>query len=186
MSKCKGFTLVELMVSISILAISLSIAIPNLSVFIVKLRVDNEISELFRLLLSARNAAINANQNVTVCPLNDASQCNTDWQGQISVFIDTNNNKILDIANNEFVIRSKANIKSGDLLVYGKKRDSIIYQPTGRLSGLSNGTFRYCPQEHSSLSRGIIIAQSGRLYASSDLNNNGIDENRSSVEIKCD
>ncbi|MCI2283147.1 prepilin-type N-terminal cleavage/methylation domain-containing protein [Colwellia sp. MSW7] len=65
----QGFTLIEIMVAISIVAIMTTIALPSLNTFIVKMRVDNEISELQRLLLTARNLAINTGKNTTVCPL---------------------------------------------------------------------------------------------------------------------
>jgi len=183
-SKINGFTLIELMISVSITSILVAIAIPNYNDFIVKMRVDNEISQLHRMLLITRNTAINSGQRTIICPLDNALKCTTQWQNELSIFIDVNDNKEFD--NNEKIISMKASINSNDKLVYGKGRTKITFKPTGQLSGLANGTFRYCPISYKKYSRGIIVARSGRLYQSSDIDNDGIDENRGNKEISCD
>ena len=81
----KGFSLIELMVAIAVAAILSAIALPRLNVFLIQMRVDNEVSELQRLLLTARNMAINTGKNTTVCPLSGTS-CTTNWHNEISVF----------------------------------------------------------------------------------------------------
>ena len=179
----KGLTLIELMVSVSITSILAAIAVPNFNDFIVKMRVDNEISTLYRMLLITRNSAINSGQRTILCPLDNNAQCTGNWQGTLSVFTDVNNNKQLDA--NEKIIKIKKAITKGDELIYGKGRIRVTFQPTGQLSGLANGTFRYCPKDFENYSRGIVVARSGRLYQSSDIDNDGIDENRGYKEISC-
>lgn len=180
----KGFTLMELMVSLSVTSVLAAIAIPNFNDFIIKMRVDNEISQLHRMLLLTRNTAINSGQNVILCPLNKSLQCTTQWQKELSAFTDVNNNKVFD--NNEKVIKIREAITIGDELVYGKGRTQVTFKPTGQLSGLANGTFRYCPKTHKNNSRGIVVARSGRIYQSSDLDHDGIDENRGGKQIHCE
>jgi Tfp pilus assembly protein FimT len=148
------------------------------------MRVDNEISTLHRMLNMTRNAAINSGQKAIICPLDVSFQCTDQWQNELSVFIDVNDNKKFDT--NEKVIRIRAEINASDRLIYGKSRNKITFKPTGQLSGLANGTFRYCPLNHEEHSRGIVVARSGRLYQSSDIDNDGIDENRGNKEINCD
>lgn len=181
----KGFTLIELLITTSILAILISVAHQNLANFVIDFRVNNEITKLHRLLLVARNFSINHQQNVTLCPLNEQLECDTQWQNPISIFIDRNNNNCLDQQSDETIIQFKNKIKSGDLLLYGKNRKKIIYKPTGQLSGLSNGTFRYCPFEHYDMAKGIVVARSGRVYISTDVDSDGKDENRSRQELSC-
>ncbi|MDX2368648.1 MAG: GspH/FimT family pseudopilin [Colwellia sp.] len=185
-SSIKGFTLIELMVSITITAILTAIAVPSFNAFLSQMRVDKEISVLHRLLFTARNAAINNAFPVTVCPLNLQNQCTTQWQNEISVFVDFNNNDAYDPAGNEILLRTKSAIKNNDKLQYGLLRSRIIYEPTGRTSGWgSNGTFKYCPKDYPEKSRAIRIATSGRLYTSSDIDQDGRDEVRSGSEIIC-
>ena len=183
---CRGMTLIELMLSIGITSILTSIALPNLNHFIVQLRVDNEISRLSRLLLTARNHAISSDSNVIICPIAGNGACSTDWHEELSVFIDNNGNQQFDSANNEQLIATKSPIKSGDILKYAKNRTKITYQATGHLFGLSNGTLRYCPKGYQDMSRAIVVARSGRFYATTDSNSDGKDETRSNQVIECD
>ena len=186
MKKCKGFTLVELMVSVTILSIITAIVVPNLNEFIVRIRVDNEISQLHRLLLIARNSAINFNQDVTLCPLDDDSHCSTDWQKDIVIFIDINKDNAYNSDSNEKIIRIKPAIKNSDKLQYGLRRNRIKFAATGRTTGWgSNGTLKYCPQNFIGLSRAIVIATSGRFYLSTDIDYDGKDETRNGREIIC-
>lgn len=183
----RGFTITELLITIAIAGILASVAAPSLSEFIVKSRVDNEISELQRLILSARNTAINSGRYVTVCPLN-GSDCGTNWANELSVFTNTDNtlvnNSNYDSANEELIkIKSKAN--SSDNLRFSGT--IIRFAPTGRALSGGNSNFSYCPSGHVSLSRGLQLSLSGRVYATSDIDNDDKDEYRdaSRTEVSC-
>jgi prepilin-type N-terminal cleavage/methylation domain-containing protein len=179
-----GFTLVELLITIAIAATLMAIAIPNFNSFLVSTRVDNEISQLQRLLLSARNTAINAEQTVTICPLNASNICDNNWDNAVSVFIDIDGDKVYEPANDERLISVKAAIASNDKLQYGQ--NSIIYTPTGSISGGVSATpFKYCPKDYADKSRGITVSASGRSYVTSDTDNDSIDEDRNGYEITC-
>jgi type IV fimbrial biogenesis protein FimT len=180
----RGITLIELMVGISISAIITSIALPNLNGFIVQLRVDNEIYRLGRLLHIARNHAINTGSHTIICPLQN-NLCTSDWHKTLSVFVDLNADHKFSQHDGDLLITTKAGIKSGDVLIYAKKRTKITYQATGHLFGLANGTFRYCPKNFEQKSRAIVIARSGRFYSSNDINKDGIDTTRSNKAITC-
>ncbi|MFT7431390.1 MAG: type IV fimbrial biogenesis protein FimT [Colwellia sp.] len=180
----QGFTLVELMITIAIGATLMAIALPKFNSFLVETRVDNEISHLQRLLLTARNTAINAEQSVTLCPLNASNRCDTNWQNEVSVFIDIDGDKTYEPASDERIVAVKAKIKTNDKLQYGQ--DSIIYRPTGNImGGVSASPFKYCPKDYPAKSRGITVTTSGRSYVTSDTDSDGIDEDRSGNEITC-
>jgi prepilin-type N-terminal cleavage/methylation domain-containing protein len=187
-TKCKlnGFTLIETLITLAILISLTAIAIPSFANFTVRIRVDNEISSLHRLLLLARSHAVNQERFVTLCPLNLSGQCTSNWHEQLSVFYDDDKNKIFDNASEEKLIQIKLAIKRGDKLQYAQGRTALIYAPSGRLAVWGgNGTFRYCPKGHPNKSRGIVISGAGRFYLTTDQNFNGIDENRSGREISC-
>lgn len=180
-----GMTLIELLISIAVISILSFIAIPNFQAFVVKLRVDNEITSLHRSLLMARNYAINSGSVVTMCPLNANNECTSQWQNELSVFVDRNGNRVFDELDGERILTTKSAIDASDRLVYGKHRNRVSYHPDGHLTGLTNGTFRYCPHGYEEFSRAIVIARSGRLYSSSDIDNDGKEETRSNKEVSC-
>jgi type IV fimbrial biogenesis protein FimT len=193
-NKVKGFTLFEVLITISILGIVTAIAMPNISDFLIRTRVDNEISSLHRLILNARNAAINTGKNVTICPLS-SNICTTDWNAELTVFTNdtntladnsvyNNDNDENNDAANEKLIKVKAAIMSTDSLNYDATL--IIFSPTGRAVSGGNSTFTYCPRDDVALARSLYISLSGRVYASEDSDNDGIDEDRSNAEVSCD
>ncbi|MEW6991287.1 GspH/FimT family pseudopilin [Colwelliaceae bacterium 6441] len=185
MIKTNGFTLIEVLVALAILTSLIAIGIPSLIDFTVKIKVDNEISHLYRLLLTARNYAINTGKPTTLCPLGDTNQCSDDWSKSLYVFTDPNDNKLFEPNNNEQVIMMKAAIPQQDKLQYGKNRIGVTYTSTGHLSGWGqNGTFKYCPKSHANKSRGIIVATSGRVYKSYQ-SSTGKEKNRSGTVIIC-
>ncbi len=185
-NKMHAFTLIEVLVVLAILLILTNLAQPKFNQFIVKLRVDNEISKLQRMLLLARNNAVSLGRHVTLCPLNQSNTCSTNWHKVLSVFTDNNKNKTFEPNLNERIIQVKAAIATDDKLQYAKYRDALIYSPLGRLGNWGgNGTFKYCPKNHPSYSRGIVISITGKSYLTTDINKDGRDRNRRKKIIVC-
>lgn len=83
-----GFTLIELMVVIAMIAIIASLAAPSFQVGIAKQRVSGAASDLMASLLQARSEAITNNQQTIVEPLDT-----TDWSRGWRVYVDTNKDK---------------------------------------------------------------------------------------------
>ena len=173
--RSSGFSLIEIMVTISIAGIALTIALPSLGGFLAKMRVDNQITELQRLLLTARNSAINTGQNATLCPLNAAGDsCDgANWAGKIGIITDADG-----------LIKESGAIKSGDELQF--KFNSVIYGPDGQLTNNNIDLFSYCPKDYPDYSRGVDISLSGRAYLSSDSDGDGKEEDRNGNAITCD
>jgi type IV fimbrial biogenesis protein FimT/type IV fimbrial biogenesis protein FimU len=170
----KGFSLIELMVTIAIAGIAITIAIPSLSTFTLQMRVDNEVSEIQRLLMTTRNAAINSGVPARLCPLDEDDDCadNNSWAGRIGV------------VTSDGLIKEREPIEQGDLLQFAFNQ--VAYSPSGQLANNNTGAFKYCPQGNDELSRAVILALSGRTYLSNDLNGNGRDQDRNGDNISCD
>jgi type IV fimbrial biogenesis protein FimT len=180
----KGFTIIELMVTIAIAGILAAIAMPNLNDFLVRMRVDNEVSEMHRLLLTARNSAINTGLNTTVCPLNSANTCTNNWGNTVSVFTNTapGTNNTMD--GTDILIKIKEAVKVNDILQLSNA-GAIIYSPSGRtLTGNTNKLI-YCPFKYLDESNGIDISTSGRTYIGTEKNTAGKYVDRNNNAFTC-
>ena len=81
-----GFTLIELMITIFILAILVSIAVPAMTSFMNSNRLTAHTSELKQAIQYARSEAVSRNQDVSICASSDGATCtgDGDWtQGWI-------------------------------------------------------------------------------------------------------
>ncbi len=166
-----GFSLIELMVTIAIAGIAVTIAIPSLSSFTLKMRVDNEVSEIQRLLMTTRNAAINSGVQATLCPLAADNTCqnNNNWAGRIGV------------VTSDGLIKEREAINQGDILQFAFNQ--VVYAPSGQLANNNIGTWSYCPQPNDEFCRAVILGLSRRTYLSADLNGDGRDQDRNGVII---
>jgi type IV fimbrial biogenesis protein FimT/type IV fimbrial biogenesis protein FimU len=174
--------MIELMVTIAIAGVLAAIAIPSLNDFLIEMRVENEVTEMHRLLLTARNNAINTGLNTTVCPLNAAFTCTDNWENDISVF--TNTTAITNtMTGNDILIKVKEAVKIDDKLELSNA-GAIVYAPTGRTLTNNANQLTYCPYEHLEESNGIDISTSGRTYIGTKNSSNKYVDRDSNI-FKC-
>ena len=81
-SLAKGFTLVELMVTISVLAVLMAVGIPSFQGVIASSRVTTATNDFMATLAQARSNAIRRGGRVTVCKSADGASCVTtgNWE----------------------------------------------------------------------------------------------------------
>jgi type IV fimbrial biogenesis protein FimT len=70
-----GFTLTELMVTLAILAILLTIAVPSFQQTIASSRLTTATNDLYTMLVQARSDAIRQGQRMTICKSSDSLVC---------------------------------------------------------------------------------------------------------------
>jgi type IV fimbrial biogenesis protein FimT len=102
--RASGFTMLELIMVVVIVAILGTIAVPSFRYVTNSNRIATEVNGLLGDLQFARSQAVKEGQMVTVCTSSTGTGCtSTDWQLGWIVFLDTNFNKGVDAG--EAVVR---------------------------------------------------------------------------------
>ena len=94
----RGFTLIEMLICVAILAVLAGIAAPAFGKLIGKTRAQTARSQLAVAFNEARIAAVSHGKHVVVCPSQDQRTCSdtTQWQLGWIVFTDANHNREVD------------------------------------------------------------------------------------------
>lgn len=159
MNISKGFTLLELMVIVAIVAILAGIGIPAMNSFLENSRAESKLTELSRMFAFARSQAASTKSPVTICPLvNNA--CTADWRQRISVFNDPNNNRIMDL--NEVELRVIEASPATDQVNFNIAGITFLANGTSN----DNGVLSYCPSGKQDRAAQLTLLQSGRSRVS--------------------
>jgi type IV fimbrial biogenesis protein FimT len=171
----KGFTLLELMVTVAIAAILVTMAVPSFTQTIRSNRLTATNNMFLASLNLARSEAIKRNIVVSVSPTDGAN-----WRNGWDVFTDVNNNGVLDVAapNNDVLIKTYQAVRINYTLTgTAPVANSITYQANGiGFAGsfvlCDNFDFDNVPQPFTS--RMIIVSPTGRAMTAGDADNDGI------------
>lgn len=167
-SKGAGFTLVELLVVMLLMAIFLSLAMPSLAGMANSMRLTTATNSLFSSLLFARSEAIKRNSRVVVCKSASGNACigTGGWEQGWIVFHDPNNNASLDAG--EIVLSREQAVPYPIRLTGNEPVVSYVsYTPTGKTNYTSGafqaGTLTICIESATQVeAREIKINIAGR------------------------
>lgn len=160
----KGFTLLELLVVVSILGTLAMLALPSMEDMLARAETDSSAKLLQTALSLAKSEAIKRGESVSVCASGDGSDCATDeWSTGWIVFVDNNadaNGNAGSIDPEDAIVRAfspsgEANLSSTiDLLQYD-------YRGMGLNDAVQD--FKFCPRDNDSdKARGLEISVTGR------------------------
>lgn len=167
----KGWTLVELLVVITILGILLAIAVPGYVRFANFNRLVSATNDLVTAFQMARSEAIKRGVRVTVCktdtPMDASPSCDatTSWQQGWLVFVDAGTKGHIDIGDR--LLRVHGGVPGAAITVTNFST-YLSYLPSGASQspgGLGNGTLSICM---GGMRRNIVINQIGRIRTTSD------------------
>ncbi len=164
-SRSSGFTLVEMLVAISIAAILLAVAVPSFQGLIKRNATENLQSRLASALTAARSEAASRNIVTTICSSDNGATCVADkWSSGWIVFIDIDTDGTWD--SGEEILQSFQN-NNGYLVKFKNEANSAI----NALSFTSQGFVRndtrayaaFCAPGTADYTQGLSIERSGRV-----------------------
>lgn len=142
----QGFTLVELIITVSILAIIMTMAAPAIQTKLARMEAKRIKHQLENSLALAKAESYIRKENVLVCLSNAGGRCHRDGSKMLLVFIDKNGSKNYDDQVDVLITQQSLNPKYSKLsLRVGNKRH---YTKFWGNSGTPRGHFghiKYCP-----------------------------------------
>lgn len=142
--RTSGFTLVELMVTLSVLAILITVAVPSFDSLMETQRAKSVSTDIYLALAKTRSEATKRNASVTLSPKNGT--WSDGWQ-----IINPSDGSVLEDhgATNGVAVTGPAN---------------VIYRSSGRIQG-STTSFAIASTGSAAVARCITVDSSGRPYA---------------------
>jgi type IV fimbrial biogenesis protein FimT len=161
-----GFTLYELLITVVIVGIILTFAVPNMQDFTRNSRMTSTANDLHAAFHLARSESSRAKSNITICPSSNANSCGGTWDQGFIVFVDEDGDLTVD-SGTDSVLRMHGKIADGVSLAVAGDATYFSYASTGLGRPNVNGNTAVS-QIVMCDSRGNIVAaggsSAGRLF----------------------
>ncbi len=170
----RGFSLIELMVVMGVLAILLTIGAPTFMNVIRDNRLLSEVYGLRATLNNARSEALTQRSFVTVCESDDGASCaNTgnDWNRGYIAFTDFNGDGALDPngPRGDTIVQSKVLDNDTLTITYSNGANRVRFDSRGNALNFS-GTIIMCDERGVEAARGITVSNLGSVQSLVDSN----------------
>lgn len=156
-----GYTVLELMVTVSIAALLLVMGIPSLQGFKQQQLMKAALASLQNDLMMGRSEAVHLNTRVVSCPGTPQDGCSgaSDWSGGWIVFADSNADRSRQPS--EPLVRHGQGFENMKISGTAGRTD-IRFHPDGSSPG-SNGSITFCGLGGPDQARKLIISNLGRV-----------------------
>ncbi len=160
----KGFTFIELLISLSILFIMTSMAVPAMTQTLNQTRQNGHLSTIMSYLQLTRTEAIFQNKTMLMCKSSDLISCDpqSDWEQGWIIFADENNDHQRNT--NESIYFSHGKLSHVTKIIYASfsgGSDYVKFYQAG--FSHTNGTFVICSAYGTDQAKSVVISQTGRI-----------------------
>ncbi|WP_417539922.1 GspH/FimT family pseudopilin [Marinobacter sp.] len=178
-----GFSLLEVLLCIALLAIVASLSAPNLAGLILDSRKRVIFNELHGFLAFGRWTAVSKQSLVTICPLSTSGVCVDDWNRPISAFIDADKDRRPD--DGILLKQLTLDLKGFTLTSRTAGRGYFRFNSEGAAHG-SMGSLLLCPHNQRLETMAYMpVNLAGRFRVEDDRDHDGIIRTASGTKISC-
>lgn len=155
----RGFTLLELLIALAVLAVLTSLATAGFSNVLANVRMTSQVNHLVHNLHLARQKARAIGTDVALCKSADLRQCDPDanWHDGWLMFANGDGDMPPTLDSGETLLATGAAIER---LRIASSRRAFVMRPPGQRS--TNGSFIYCDQRGSDAARAVIVSHTGK------------------------
>ena len=160
MKRNTGFTLLELMITLTILSLVMVIGVPSMRDLVKNDRMVTQINTLVGHLAYARSEAALRHQSVVICASGTQTSCSTtNWASGWIIFVDADNNA--DFSAGEDMLRVVDEL-SGSNTLTSTVGSVVTYDKRG-FAPNSVGSFTLCDDRGDAHMKSISISTTGRV-----------------------
>lgn len=181
----RGFTVLELCITLTLVCVLAGIAISPLQAFVAEKQGDQALRSISELILIARSEAAKNGRGATLCPTTTGNECGGTWTTGALLFLDRNFDR--QINQDDRILRVKRDLT---------RRGTITWRAFGNRQYLQidsrgfvrhqSGNFSFCNESGDpQLARQLVINSAGRLRVAIDNDGDGVRENSRGKALQC-
>lgn len=182
--RATGFTLVEMLMVLTVGMILLMIGVPSFNSFIKGNRLTSQVNALSGTLSGARAEAIAQRNTVTVCGSSTGTSCNGAWGSGWISFLDLDADGTVDAGETVLGVADDVPPNVGIVFVGAT---TVRYNNQGFAIAGSSGTLRLCDDRGSRYGRALVVSPTGRVSVATDTDSpkDGIVDDANGNNIAC-
>lgn len=154
-----GYSLLELLMTIAIAALILTLGLPSFSALKARSAQRVELDALFHAVHLARKASIMRKQVVSLCPTADGAACSPgrDWSGGFLVFVNSDRDEPPERDDDEILLHR--HLAGRSVKITANRRGFTLRATFLRAT---NGTLVVCDRAGRTAPRALVISYTGR------------------------
>lgn len=158
-TKAQGFSLYELLMTMTLVALVLTLGIPSFGRIVANHRLRVEVDALFHAVHLARKSSIVRRRVVTLCPSHNGSDCEPvlDWSMGWIMFVNTDRDSPAVRDDDEAVLQHHPVDENARIM---SNRESFTLRSTELRA--TNGTLVFCDRRGRATARALVISYTGR------------------------
>jgi len=153
----RAYSLYELIMTLAVFAVTLTLGIPSFGAIVANQRLRVEVDKLFHAIHHARKESVVRRRVVTICPTADGEHCGEDWSLGWMMFVNIDRDWPAEREPNEPVIKWLS--VAPENRIVANRRSFSLRSVDLRAT---NGTLVFCDRAGRARPRALVVSYTGR------------------------